>query len=247
MADEPDSTGDAMFALELLQAINDWQKSSSDKRGNTLKNLAADLPSHFRTCGLCCFRQIALGKGSVWDLLAENELPEKISAWTTDLGVAKSFKGGVPPEGQGWQGVIFVMYPQPEHVVLNLSALYQDTAFTEAIDQHKPSISNFADGIGRYWNSQSEVIIEISDLSVPDVHALGGFSSNRDDVAQLFFERAPTVEELEWFDNALEQSGEQLGPVWMDGDGLDRVVKRMQPHVQKLKEIKAAQQSAQDQ
>lgn len=236
-----DSTDDAMFTLELLQAINDWQKSSGDKRGKALRNLAADLPPHFRTCGLCCFRQIALEKGSVWDLLAENELPEKISAWTTDLGVAKSFKGGVPPKGQGWQGVIFVMYPQPEHVVLNLSALYQDPTFTKAIDKHKPSISNFADGIGRYWNSQSEVIIEISDLSVPDVHALGGFSGKRDDVAQLFLGRVPTDEELTWFDHALEESGAQLGPVWLDGDGLDHVVKRMQPHIQRLKERKAAQ------
>ena len=139
------------------------------------------------------------------------------------------------------------MYPQPEHVVLNLTALYQDAAFKATIEQHAKSIRNFADGIGRYGNSQSEVIIEISDLSVPDVHALGGFSSNRDDVARLFFGRVPTSEELACFDNVLEQSGEQLGPVWMDGAGLDRVVKRMQPHVERLKEIKAAQQSTQAQ
>ena len=58
---------------------------------------------------LCCFRQIALDKGSVWDLLAENKLDEKISSWTTDLQIAKTFKGGVPPQGQGWQGLIFVL------------------------------------------------------------------------------------------------------------------------------------------
>lgn len=237
---------DAILPLELLQAINDWQKSSSDKRGDVLKNLAADLPLQFRTCSLCCFRQIALGKGSVWDLLAENQLPEKISAWTTDLGVAKSFKGGVPPEGQGWQGVIFVLFPQPEHVVLNLSALYQDKTFKEAIERHAKSIGSFADGIGRYGNTQSEVILEIPDLSVPDVHALGGFSSDRTEVSRLLFGRAPSPEEMAWFDAALEKTREQLGPVWMDGEGLNRVVKRMQPHVQSLKVVKAIQQSAKD-
>ncbi len=176
-------------------------------------------------------------------MLAENELPEKISAWTTDLGVAKSFKGGVPPQGQGWQGVIFVLYPQPEHVVLNLTALYQDKAFKEAIERHAKSIGNFSDGIGRYMNTQSEVILEIPDLSVPDVHALGGFSSDRNEVARLLFGRVPSSDEMVWFDAALEKTGEQLGPVWMDGEGLNRVVKRMQPHVQSLKVIKAIQQS----
>lgn len=240
------SVNEVTFPLELLQAINDWQKSSTDKRGLELKTFAADLPGKFRTCGLCCFRQIALDKRSVWDLLAENQLPEKISAWTTDLTLAKSFKGGVPPEGQGWQGVVFVMYPQSEHVVLNLSALYRDEAFKTAIETHKPSINYFADGIGRYGNSQSEVIIEIPDLSVPDIHALGGFSSNRDDIARLFFGRTPSPEELAWFDSTLEESGEQLGPVWMEGDGVNRVVKRMQPHIEKLKVIKAAQHASQE-
>ncbi|MEQ8694466.1 MAG: hypothetical protein RIC85_03960 [Gammaproteobacteria bacterium] len=236
-------TDNPLFALALLQAINDWQKSSSPKRGTTLKRLATSLPAKFQTCHLCCFRQIALDKGSVWDLLAENQLPEKISAWTTDLAIAKSFKGGVPPQGQGWQGVIFVLFPRPEHVVLNLSALYHDAAFNAAAKTHKSSIKYFADGIGRYGNSQSEVILEIPDLSVLDVHALGGFSSNRDELARLFFGKVPAAKELAWFDDALEKSGEQLGPAWTEGDSVNRIVKRMQPHVEALKTIKAVQEA----
>lgn len=237
--------GNVEFTSELLQAINDWQKSSTDKRGQRLKKLAAALPDDFRTCGLCCFRQIALDKGSVWDLLAENQLPEKISAWTTELELAKSFKGGVPPQGQDWQGVIFVMAPKQEHVVLNLSALYQDKGFQAAIQKYKSSIDYFSDGIGRYGNTQSEVVIEIPDISVPDVHALGGFSSNKDEVARLIFGRVPTDEELKWFDAALANSGEQLGPAWVEGERVDRIVKQMQPHVQNLKNIKATQQDSQ--
>jgi hypothetical protein len=40
--------------------------------------------------------------GGVWSLIGEDSLPEKISSWTLDLEMAKAFKGGVPPEGQGY-------------------------------------------------------------------------------------------------------------------------------------------------
>lgn len=31
---------DVIFSLELLQAVNNWQKSSSDKRGDVLRELS---------------------------------------------------------------------------------------------------------------------------------------------------------------------------------------------------------------
>jgi hypothetical protein len=118
------------FPLPLLQAISDWQRGGDAKqnkaRGKKLKEACASLPDKYRACSMCCFRQIALPKGGVWDLIGEDRLPEKISSWTLDIEVAKGFKGGVPPEGQGYQGVILCLRPPPTSVIINLSELYRN-------------------------------------------------------------------------------------------------------------------------
>ncbi|PKQ10623.1 MAG: hypothetical protein CVT70_18610 [Alphaproteobacteria bacterium HGW-Alphaproteobacteria-1] len=49
--------------------------------------------------------QEAHEKDRIWQLLADESLPETIAAWTTDLSIAKNFKNGVPPDGL--RGVIF--------------------------------------------------------------------------------------------------------------------------------------------
>ena len=229
------------FSLGLLQAINDWQKSSNDKRGNALKEHTSSVAQKFRTCSQCCFRQIALDKRSVWDLLAESELKEKISSWTVDLQVAKTLKGGVPPKGQGWQGVIFIVKPQPEQVIINLSSLYQDKDFNTAIVYHENEINNFGDGIERYRNTQAEVVLEIPDLSRVDIYALGGFSSDKNELARLFYGKSPTSDELQQFERELEQSGEKLGPGWVEGESVNRIVERMRPRIEELKAIKTEQ------
>src|SRR5260370_975565 len=98
-----------MFTRDLIQAVSDWQRGGSPRqkaaRGLKLKAEAATLPDQFRQCSSSCFRQIALPKGSVWQLADTLELPETISSWTVSLDVARTFKNGVPPPGS--QGVIF--------------------------------------------------------------------------------------------------------------------------------------------
>src|ERR1700677_2875515 len=51
------------FTLQLLQAINDWQRGGDHKqkvkRGAKLKQFAAGLPEKFRTCSATCYRQEA--------------------------------------------------------------------------------------------------------------------------------------------------------------------------------------------
>jgi hypothetical protein len=96
-----------VFTRELIQAASDWQRGGSHRqkvrRGRHLKVVAAALPERFRSCGVACFRQEAHQNDRIWQLLADNHLPEAIASWTTDLKVAKALKGGVPP--QGLQGV----------------------------------------------------------------------------------------------------------------------------------------------
>ena len=92
-----------VFTLELLQAVNDWQRVGDHRqkvrRGARLKERAASLPEPIRTCGGVCYRQEAQEKDRVWHLLACNRLPETIAAWTTDLNVAKTLKGVARPRG----------------------------------------------------------------------------------------------------------------------------------------------------
>ena len=89
-----------IFTRDLIQAVSDWQRGGSHdqkvKRGERLKTAAALLPEHFRTCAATCFRQEAHEKDRVWQLLADNHLPETIASWTTNIAIAKAFKGGVP-------------------------------------------------------------------------------------------------------------------------------------------------------
>lgn len=170
-----------IFSVQLLQAICDWQSGGDEsqvkRRGKVLKSACASLPAAFRTCDVTCYRQIALAKGGVWRLIAENHLPEKISSWTCDITVAQSFKGGAPPQGQGFQGAIFYLRPHPGSVVVNLWNLYQNSAFNAAIESNKSQITGFHNGIGRYGNTQKEIVLEIDVVSEENVLSLGGYSS----------------------------------------------------------------------
>jgi hypothetical protein len=234
--------------IEVLQAISDWQRGGSPeqkkRRGERLKKLVIALDSKFRRCGLCAFRQIALIKGDLWNLLAENLLPERISAWTTDLAVAKQFKGGVPPKGQGYQGVIFMLPPSEGNVILNMSTLFADSAFKTAIERHRRHISGFTDGLGKYGRTQSEVVIEIDSLDAAQVFAFGGFSSDRHELAALMLGRKPSEPESQLFDRAAFRADAKLGPAWIEGNSVTRVVARLEPHIQKLRQIKRVQEAA---
>jgi hypothetical protein len=72
----------------------------------------------------------------------------------------------VPPQGQGYQGVIFMLPPGAGTVILNLGLLFSDKDFQEAVLRHRDEIMGFGAGIGKYGASQSEVIIELDRLDV---------------------------------------------------------------------------------
>lgn len=236
------------FSLPLLQAISDWQRGGdarqNKRRGERLKEACRDLPGKFRTCSLCCFRQIALPKGGVWNLIGEDRLPEKISSWTLDIEVAKGFKGGVPPEGQGYQGTILCVYPQPGDIIVNLRELYQDAGFREALEQHKASIVGFNDGAGRYGSEQSECVLEIAGVRQQDIYSMGGHSSPfeqlLDQAAKLIHGRPPTPTEREALLLRAEKVRPEAGPKWLSPEATQRVIARMKPHARRLREIKKA-------
>lgn len=237
------------FSLPLLQAVNDWQlggdEKTARKRGLALRDACESLPPEFKAVPSVCFRQIALGKRSVWDLLGEMSLAEKISSWTLDLTLAKDFKGGVPPEGQGFQGVIFERAAASGEVVVNLWALYRDARFQEAIDRHKGSISRYHAGIGRYGNTQSEVVLRIDALDEDDIHSLGGHSSSFDELvgkaAFTIYGGLPTASQVAELKAQVRELAPVAGARWLERDSTHRVLARIRPRASELREIQRHQ------
>lgn len=236
--------------LSLLQAVSDWQRGGDAKqnlrRGLALKAACASLPEQYRTSALVSFRQEGLEKGSVWDLIGENCLSEKVSSWTFDIKVAKAFKSGVPPDGQGYQGVIFCISPPPtSRVIVNLRELYKSPEFCAAMDRNKLDIVGFSDGAGRYRDSQSEVVLEIDAVSQGDIYSLGGHSSPFEQLvalaAKLTYGREPTPQEVEKLLLKAEHVREQAGPKWLTPEATKRVLARTKPKAEALAEIKRTQ------
>lgn len=242
-----EESGRTSFTTEFIQAVSDWQRGGDARqklrRGVRLKELSAEIDERFRRCGLVTYRQIALEKGSIWSLIAERKLPETVSAWTLSPGVAKMFKGGVPPDG--WQGVIVALKPPAGSVILNLDAIYRSDEFLAALESDQGLITGYADGAGRYGGTQSEVILEIESLDSSDIYALGGYSADRDTLIRMMFDSEPTPELVRWFEENSRKAGVEPGPMWLEGDPLQRVMERMQPHIDRLKPVRAAQMSAQ--
>ena len=239
------------FTLSFLQAVSDWQRGGDAKqmlrRAQALKSECASLPECYRTCLLVCYRQIALPNGGVWDLIGENRLSEKISSWTLDLEVAKGFKGGVPPDGQGFQGTILSLYPPPGSVIVNLWKLYQDPAFIGSMEKNKAHIAGYHDGSGCYKNIQSEVVLEIDAVTQEDIYSLGGHSSPFEELvalaADLVYRRQTTPEERRALCLAAEKAGVEAGPTWLNMDATRRVLARTKPQAAVLAEIKSRQEN----
>lgn len=236
--------------LQLLQAVSDWQRGGDPKqnlrRGKALKAACAPLPEQFRTSALVCFRQVGLEKGSVWDLIGENRLPEKVSSWTYDIEVAKAFKSGVPPDGQGYQGVIFCISPPPSsRVIVNLRELYKNPEFCDAMYRNKSTIVAFSDGAGLYWDSQSEVVLEINAVSQENIYSLGGHSSPFEQLvalaAKLTYGREAKPQEVEELLMRAEHVREKAGPKWLTPEASKRVLARTKPNVEALSAIRRTQ------
>lgn len=163
--------------IELLQAINDWQINSTKKRGEKLKNVCSNLPIKYRESNLICYRKIDLTKEFIWDLIAENLLAEKVSSWTTDINIAKSFKNGVPLQDGEYKGVILAIKPTLNCTIVNLEELYRSEDFQYSLKINKNRIKNFNLGCEKYSSSQKEIVMEITSVTSQEIYSLGGYSS----------------------------------------------------------------------
>jgi len=230
-----------VFDLGILKAINEWQRGGSpkqkDRRGQSLKETCNSLPDRFRTCEQICYRQEAHEKDRIWQLLANEALPESISSWTVSLSMAKGFKGGVPPAGL--QGVIFAITPSTDQVVLNLVEIYADPEFQKACETHRTAIPGFASGIGKYGGSQSEIVLNVERLVTDQVFSYGGFSSSIEDLAALAIGHRPSDEELALFTATAENAAVRPGAWWLSTEGTRCVLGRMAPRLTALRAEKS--------
>ena len=64
----------------------------------TVASMGAGPAARISDCAIGLLPTGAHEKDRVWQLLAENKLPETIASWTSSHDVARYFKGGVPPE-----------------------------------------------------------------------------------------------------------------------------------------------------
>lgn len=239
-----------IFSLELLQAISDWQQGGNKKvssaRGEKLKEVCQTLPAEFRESNLMCFRKLNLFKTYVWDLIAEDALSEKISSWTLDSDTAKKFKGGVPlPTEITQQAVILAVFPLNHNVIINLHEIFRNKEFQAAIKDNKSKIVGFNKGIGKYQNDQSEVVIEVEQVTQSDVYSLGGFSSNFDDLLKQAaidiyganYSEAQ-LENLIW---KSEKAGIKGGARWLSEQGTKKVLAIVNQQVEPLRQLKQSQ------
>jgi len=200
------------FSLEFLQAVSDWQKGGdATKKGARIKRYTPDLPQKFLNCDAPCYRQEAHDKVRVWQLLADNCLPERIASWTLDLDVAKQFKGG---PASGLQGVIFRIVPPAGVVVLNLAQLYLDHEFLDAVERFKGQIKAWDEGGGRYEATQREVILELDSVNAAAVLHYGGFIGSLSQLAQELHGSDPTSNELDDLSRKLAERQLKPGDPW---------------------------------
>jgi hypothetical protein len=231
-----------MYSIELLQAISDWQRGGDEKlktkRGIKLKIAAQNLPIEFRSIDSNCYRKLSLDKKSVWNVGTKYELEETISAWTTSFEVSKEFKGGVPPVG--YQGVIFEISPTDEHqVIINLDVLFQCNKFKKYVEENRAKVANFDKGMGRYGDSQNEVIIESQFLKLDSIKAFGGYSAPESELAKMYYDHEASEVELNKFRILMEQAGHKCGPYWLSTEeAVKRVSEKLKFHGNRLSVLK---------
>lgn len=139
----------------------------------------------------------------------------------------------MPPEGL--KGVIFALTPLSTSVVVNLDAVYKDPGFREACEQLRRRLTDFESGIGKYGDSQKEVVLEIANMTPEHVLHYGGIWSSREDIAEMLFKRKPTKEDLELFDRLCEKAGTRREAWWLSASGSGAVLLRMKPHIDRLR------------
>ena len=205
------------------------------KRGERLKREVLALDDVLlRQCKQRVYRRLALPQSYIWTFITTGVLPETLSAWTVDEDIAKGIKGGISAEwqeGKRWFGAILEHQPRPEEVILNLETLWVDMDYQRALLAAEPT--QYTEGIRRYENSQREVVLEVSRVSLKEIWSWGGYSSPVEHLAELITGAPPTDEQVAWLRGLIEEHNVPLGPRWTTPSGARSVTLRVLDHARK--------------
>lgn len=237
------------FSVELIDAVNRWMIDSCPENAVRLDRMAGQLPIEFRSRDEPVYRRVALGKKSIWNLLGDECLLEKISSWTLSEEVAKTFANGVPPKGE--QGVIFRIAPSEGRTVINLARLLESDGFRSAVVTHAGAVNNLEYGIGEFRNAELEVLIDCKSVHPDRIVSFGGYSGSKEEIIRLaslqIFKREPSVEDQDYLERCLSESKFKLGARWLTEQQVQAIRQHMEGPIDNLRLIKQIQNSSMDQ
>ena len=159
------------YSNDLLEAIGAWQNGWAEDAprrmtvtGRLISTIAsASLPEAARRVEGVCYRKRFLvphnpqNGGDFWRLILSGRIDEGVASWTTDLNLAKSFKGATR---EGNTSTIFAHAPRAEEVVLNIKALWEDPAFKMAAQKYVDEKRSYGSALANFKDLQSEVILD---------------------------------------------------------------------------------------
>lgn len=217
-----------MFTLELLQAINNWQKGAlgigKDTLAENVKKHSVKLPLKFKTLEGVCYRKIHLKGDNILKIGIDFKIPETYSSWTFESSIAEKFNIVIPTKKSGRIGFIFewnpTQFPNFE-VIINLNEVFQSIEFQKACNDFESSIYDFHLGIGKYKNAQQEIILKISELKIEQIWAYGSYKTSTDEFVQKYLSRKtnqkqkPTNKQKEAVVNLLKMRGINRKEMWL--------------------------------
>jgi len=167
------------FSRELIKAVNDWQAGSYGK-AKKLLNLqialeARPIDRYYLKCDVPCYRRTALTKWAVGNLFFRFYISEETSAWSTSRHFVVKFRNGPPTPPD--PGAIFRHSPSDGEVVLNLERLYDHPEFIKSVDGWQKDGLNVSAGIGKFRNTQHEVIMRVNRVPHDEIFAFGSNAS----------------------------------------------------------------------
>jgi hypothetical protein len=114
------------------------------------------------------------------------------------------------------------------------------------MQRSKATITGYSDGAGRYWDSQSEVVLEIDAVTQEDIYSLGGHPSPMEKLvaqaADLVYRRPSTPEEQQALFLEAKRAGVEGGPNWLNMDATRRILAMTKPQAAVLAELKRRQE-----
>jgi hypothetical protein len=232
------------FSVPFIQAVNDWQFDPTPANAQRLALLSTQIPVEFKNRRSHVYRRIDLPAHHMWQLLAEERLPEKISSWSESELVAKNH-GGIPEK---YQAVLLRIPPERGRTIINISRLFGPNGFRLACLMLEEQLIDYEFGIGAFDNSEQEVVVKVDHITPDDIVGFFGPSSSEAELIYLAgkeeYGRLPNADEQAALLTRMRWSGRRVGFQWLSEDGVLNVRSRMRERIFELKRIKQLQNKA---